>query len=74
MDGLGIGEIADLKLGSLLGQMVTDRFDRGLVGRVVGDDVLSTTNLGVGEDVSRFIERERHHFGASFGNRFLSLG
>ncbi|MDH4118936.1 MAG: hypothetical protein OEW30_16265 [Acidimicrobiia bacterium] len=74
VDGFGIGKVALLKLGGLLGQMVADRIDRDLVGWVVGDDVLTTTALGVGEDVSGLVEREWHHFGASFGNCFLSLG
>lgn len=57
MNGFRIREVAALKLGGLLGQMVADRFDRDLVGRIVGNDVLSAAPLGVGEDVRGLLKR-----------------
>ncbi|MDW3178660.1 MAG: hypothetical protein R8J94_14815 [Acidimicrobiia bacterium] len=57
MNGFRIREVAALKLGGLLGQMVADRFDRDLVGRIVGNDALSAAPLGVGEDVRGLLKR-----------------
>lgn len=55
-------------------QMLTNQCNLPCVGRVLGDDALNATALGLDEDMRRVFQAERHDVSAPFGDLGLALG
>ena len=65
-------KVALQELGLDVTQVLSDESNLRCVGGVLGDHTLSPALGGLGEDMRRGLEAERHHVCAQFGNLRLA--